>query len=109
MFDFNSINFIDWSLVIRHFKGIGSSSSIGVAAACANIPLNMNSSPSTNHSSNQQMLMNQNDRQDNMCLTSPDKSHISNLQRSPSDSLSSKTETDKNRSAKSRNKEGTYL
>lgn len=43
-----------------------------------------------------------------MCLTSPDKSHISNLQRSPSDSLSSKIETDKNRSAKSRNKEGIY-
>lgn len=59
------------------------------------------------------MLMNQslnhpNDRQDNMCLTSPDKSHISNQQRSPSDSLGSKTETDKNRSAKSRNKEGIY-
>lgn len=57
------------------------------------------------------MLINQNsnsrnDGEENVCLTSPNKSLITNLQRSPSDSFSSKNEAEKSRSGKSRNKEG---
>lgn len=92
--------------------GIGTSSSSGLAAACINNS-NLSSSPSNKQSSSQHLPKNQNSSIDNdnsrdgNCLTSPNESHLSNAQKSPSDSLSSKTETEKTRSGKSRNKEGT--
>lgn len=47
-----------------------------------------------------------NQSEDNKCLTSPDKMHMPTIQKSPSESISSKTDTEKARSGKSRNKEG---
>lgn len=90
-----------------HFKGIGTSTATGVSAACANN--SSNSSPPNQQSSNQHLpknpsSSNQNENKDS--LTSPTKSHLTKIQKSPSDSQSSKNDTEKNRSGKSRNKEG---
>lgn len=88
-------------------KGIGTSSGSGVSAACANN--STTSSPPNQQSSNQHLpknssTNNQNDTKDN--LTSPSKSHLTKIQKSPSDSHSSKNDTEKMRPGKSRNKEG---
>lgn len=47
-----------------------------------------------------------NDITDNSCLTSPNKLIMPAIQKSPSESLSSKTDTDKKCAGKARNKEG---
>lgn len=91
-------------------EGIGTSSASGASAACANNSSNSSSSPPNQQSSNQHLpkntsAINQNEHKDN--LTSPTKSHLSKIQKSPSDSNSSKNDTEKIRTGKSRNKEGT--
>lgn len=91
--------------------GIGTSSGSGVSAACANNSSNSSSSPPNQQSSNQHLpknssASNQNDTKDGQTSPSKTTHSLSKIQKSPSDSHSSKNETEKVRSGKSRNKEG---
>lgn len=93
----------------KTFFSLGIGTSSGISAACANNSSNSSSSPPNPQSSNQHLpkntsISNQNENKDS--LTSPNNSQLSKIQKSPSDSLSSKNETEKIRSGKSRNKEG---
>lgn len=99
-------------MTIAIIAGIGTSASSGMAAACINNSNSLPSPPSTNQLlTKSRSLSNDTDNRDTSnCITTPNKPQLTNtLQKSPSDSLSSKNDTEKSRSTKSRNKEGTTL
>lgn len=103
-------------------QGIGTSSTGAAAAVSGATESNTTSSPPAmsgqQHSDGKYDKKNSyfssgaaaeaNDATDNSCLTSPNKLIMPAVQKSPSESLSSKTDTDgKKCSGKARNKEGT--
>lgn len=95
-------------------QGIGTSTTGAAAAIAGATGLNITSSPPALSGIQQQIpktnitASDQNDVTENSCLTSPNKLIMPTVQKSPSESLSSKTDTDgKKCSGKARNKEGT--
>lgn len=99
-------------LTFAFIPGIGTSTSSGMAAACMNNSNSLPSPPSANQLlTKSHSLSNDTDNRDTSnCITTPNKPQLTNtIQKSPSDSLSSKNDTEKSRSTKSRNKEGNTM
>lgn len=103
-------------------QGIGTASTGAAAAVAGATDSNATSSPPTMSAQHTDSMYEkkspyfssgataeQNDATDNSCLTSPNKLIMPAAQKSPSESLSSKTDTDgKKCGGKARNKEGTF-